>query len=134
QETNTNASPSISAQDSMRSYLQLQEQLHNLILSDEKYQQELAAATARSNEVLNQRLDQLEKTLASQKLAELDDMRHAASDVQRSGATVIWAAGAFFVFGFMTLFFAAFLQWKVVNRVVAVAARLHPDSGDFRFP
>ena len=120
-------SNSPSAEDSLRSYLQIQEQLHNLQQADEKSREEADAAAARNTQLLNQRLDQIETSLASQHWDELKDMQRANEETQHFSRLVLIASGTFAGFAFLVLLFAAFLQWTVVNRVSAMAAKLGPD-------
>jgi tetratricopeptide (TPR) repeat protein len=110
----------IGNQESVRSLLQIQEQLHNLQVANEKTRQDAEAAAARNAELLENRLNAMEKSVASQRLDEWNTM-------QRSSHLVLVAAGAFACFGFLVLVFAAFLQWTIINRLAAVAASLPQD-------
>ena len=124
----------IGVEESLRSYLQIQEQLHNLQAADEKSRQEAEAAAARNNELLNNRLDLIEKSLASQQFDEINQLKRSNETQLQNAADktriVLVASGAFAAFGFLVLLLAAFVQWTVVNRVAAVAARLSPDPSD----
>jgi len=115
------------AEDLLRSYLQIQEQLHNLQQADEKSREEADAAALRNTQLLNQRLDQIETSLASQHWDELKDMQRANEETQHFSRLVLIASGTFAGFAFLVLLFAAFLQWTVVNRVSAMAAKLAPE-------
>lgn len=103
--------------ETLRSYLQIQEQLHNTQLAIERNRQETETANARSAELLQGRLSLIEKSLASQRLDELKDL-------QRSNRLVLIAAGIFAVIAFLVLLFTAFLQWSAVNRITTLAAAL----------
>jgi len=107
----------ISNQESLRSSLQLQEELHNTQLSIEKNRKDAEEAATRQNSVVESRLKLIEQSIASQRLDELKDL-------QRSNRLVIFAAGAFAVVGFIVLLFAAFVQWTAVSRLTALSARL----------
>ncbi len=120
-------SAGMSAEDSLRSYLQIQEQLHNLQQANEKSREEADAAAVRNTQLLNQRLDQIETSLASQHWDELKDMQRANEETQHFSRLVLIASGTFAGFAFLVLLFAAFLQWTVVNRVSAIASKLGPD-------
>ncbi|MDB6021885.1 MAG: hypothetical protein JWQ04_1742, partial [Pedosphaera sp.] len=107
----------IGSQESLRSYLQIQEQLHNTLLAIEKNRQEAEAAAARNAEMLERRLGVMEKSLAERRLNDLKNIEH-------SDRMVLMAAGGFAAMGFVVLLLAAFMQWTAVNRLAAVAARL----------
>ncbi|HZQ46497.1 MAG TPA: tetratricopeptide repeat protein, partial [Verrucomicrobiae bacterium] len=110
----------INSQESLRSYLLIQEQLRNTQIAIEKNRQEAEAAALHNAEQLQTRLDGIQKSLAAQRLDEL-------KNIQKSNRTVLMAAGAFLIIGFVVLIAAAFLQWTVVNRLAAITTAL-PDS------
>jgi len=113
-ETRNSGAAPIGAQDFLRSYLQIQEQLHLTQLAVEKNRQE-AEDTAASNSVaLEQRLRLMEKSAATENL-------DSSGSLDR---TILVVAGGFAAFGFLVLLLAAFLQWTAVNRLAAVAAGL----------
>jgi tetratricopeptide (TPR) repeat protein len=119
---NTAEAGGISAQDSLRTYLQIQEQLSNTLTAIEKNRQEAEAATATNAQVLEARLRVMEKTSADGRLELMQGM-------ERSDRMVLMAAGTFAAIGFLVLLLAAFLQWTAVNRLAAAAASLsavHP--------
>ncbi len=124
----------IGVEESLRSYLQIQEQLHNLQAADEKNRQEAEAAAARNNELLNARLDLIEKSLAAQQFDEINQLKRSSETQLQNAADktriVLVASGAFAAFAFLVLLLAAFVQWTVVNRVAAVAAKLSSDPSD----
>jgi tetratricopeptide (TPR) repeat protein len=107
----------VGSQESLRSNLQIQEQLHNALLAIEKNRQEAEAAAARNAELLEGRLNLMERAFASQRLEELKNIEH-------SDRMILIAAGSFAAMGFVVLLAAAFLQWTAVNRLAAVAATL----------
>ncbi|MDB6121327.1 MAG: tetratricopeptide repeat protein [Pedosphaera sp.] len=113
---NTEASAA-NSQDALRSFLQIQEQLHNTQAALEKNRSEAEAAAVRNAAILEERLNQIEKSMATQRLEELKDL-------QRSNRSVLTAAGAFALTAFAVLLFTAFLQWSAVNRLASVAAAL----------
>lgn len=114
--TNSAADTNISNEDSLRSYLQIQEQLHNTVLAIEKNREEAAALAASNSLVLESRLKGMEIALASQRLDEL-------KDIERSDRVILIAV-AFALVGFVVLLIAASLQWLAVNRLAAATARL----------
>jgi len=105
------------AQDSLRSYLQIQEQLRNTLLAIEKNRQEAEAESATNAQVLEERLRVMEKTFADGRLEQMQGM-------ERSDRMILMAAGTFAAIGFLVLLLAAFLQWTAVNRFAAAAASL----------
>ena len=112
----------IGTQESLRSSLQIQEELHNMQATIEKDRKDSEAAAARSADLLEGRLKLIEQSISSQRLDELKDL-------QRSNRTVLLAAGAFAVVGFVVLLFAAFVQWTAVSRITALSARLPASVG-----
>lgn len=110
----------INTEQSLRSYLQLQEQIHNTQIAIERNRQEAEAAALRNAEQLQSRLDGIQKSLAGQRLDEL-------KNIQKSNRTVLIAAGTFLGVGFLVLVSAIFLQWNVVNRLAAITTAL-PDG------
>lgn len=107
----------VNTEQSLRSYLQLQEQIHNTQAAIEKNRQEAEAAALRNAEQLQSRLDGIQKSLAGQRLDEL-------KNIQKSNHTVLIAAGTFLGIGFLVLLSAIFLQWNVVNRLAAITTAL----------
>lgn len=115
----------VRAQDFLRSYLQIQEQLHESQLAIEKIQREAAAASASNSVAVEERLRLMEKSIASERAEQLSGIAHL-------DRTILIAACAFAFIGFLGLLLAAFLQWAAVNRLAAVAASLsgaHPPLG-----
>jgi tetratricopeptide (TPR) repeat protein len=117
----------IGTQESLRSFLQIQEELHNTQLAIEKNRKDAEAEAARQNEILEGRLKLIEQSIASQRLDELKDL-------QRSNKMILIAAGAFAVVGFVVLLFAAFVQWTAVNRLNVLSARLPQALGKGSLP
>jgi tetratricopeptide (TPR) repeat protein len=120
----------ITNQESIRSYLQIQEQLHTLQVVNEKNRLEAEAAAARNAELLQMQLDNLQKSVISQRRDELNELKV----IHQSNGHVLVAAGAFLALGFLVLLSAIFFQWNVVNRLTALAASLpeHPLLGPGR--
>lgn len=108
----------VSNQSTLRSTLQIQDQLHTLQAEDEKQRRQAADEAA----LLNQRLDVIENSLASQ---HVDGLR----EIQHSNDMVLVAAGAFACFGFLVLILASILQWQMVNRIRALAAAVPSMQG-----
>jgi tetratricopeptide (TPR) repeat protein len=115
------ANASAASQDSLRNYLQIQEQLHNTQVAIEQYRQAAEAAVASNSQALDARLGAMERTLASQQVEELKGR-------ERSERMLLLASGTFAGVGFLVLLIAAFLQLTAVNRLAATAASFaaHP--------
>ncbi|MDB6020037.1 MAG: hypothetical protein JWR19_4526 [Pedosphaera sp.] len=105
------------SQEALRSYLQIQEQLHDTQLAIERSRQESEAAANHGAQLLEARLSLIEKSVAAQRLEELKDL-------QRSNHLILVLAGVFVTIGFLVLLFTAFFQWNAVNRLAAIAATM----------
>src|SRR5277367_2893984 len=120
QAADTNAAPDpagTNAQDSLRFYLQIQEQLRRTLVAIEENRQDAEAEAATNQQALAERLRVMEKTLADGRLEQMQGM-------ERSDRMILMAAGTFAAIGFLVLLLAAFLQWTAVNRFAAAAASL----------
>jgi tetratricopeptide (TPR) repeat protein len=120
--TNDARGPAISNQETLRSYLEIQEQLHSTQLALEHNRQEAEAASQRNADLLQATLSLVEKSLNNQRLEDFKDL-------ERSNRLMLIAAGAFAAIGFVVLLFTAFLQWNAVRRLASVAASLPLASG-----
>jgi tetratricopeptide (TPR) repeat protein len=105
------------AQETIRSYLQLQEQLHATQLAIDRNRQESDAAAARAAEVLVARLQSIEQALTAQR-----DQQFTA--MQSSNRVMIIVAGSFAVTGFLAMLLVAYFQWRTVSRLAELAAHL----------
>jgi tetratricopeptide (TPR) repeat protein len=112
----------ISNQSTLRSTLEIQEQLHNLQVADEKARRQSEADYASSQQLLDERLGAIETQLASQHIDGLKEIQH-------SNDMVLIASGIFACFGFLVLILSALLQWQMVNRIKALAAVLPAGRG-----
>jgi tetratricopeptide (TPR) repeat protein len=110
--TNTPPKPAeegIEVQRVLRSYLQLQEQLHATLLAIEQARQE-AGASARTNaEALTARLELLERALEIQRQNEL-------AILQNSNRMLVTLAGVFLGVGFLILVGILLLYWRGQQR------------------
>jgi tetratricopeptide (TPR) repeat protein len=102
----------IGAQDFLRSYLQLQEQLRDTQLAIQKIRQETAALDASNSAVVDERLQLMEKTIANENNEQLNGIAHL-------NRTILSAAGVFASVAFLVLLTAVCLQWAAVNRLAA---------------
>jgi tetratricopeptide (TPR) repeat protein len=105
------------AQDTLRSYLQLQEQIHATQLQINRNRQESDASAARAAEALANRLQSIEQALAAQRAQELTAM-------QSSNRVMIIVAGSFAVTGFLAMLLVAYFQWRTVTRLADLASHL----------
>lgn len=108
------AEESIEAQRALRSYLQLQEQLHSTLLAIEQARLENTAAARTNADALAARLEQIEKSLAQSREQQMESMRN-------SNRTMLTLAGIFVGVGFLTLLFMAFFQLRGMNRLAEIA-------------
>ncbi len=104
-------------QESLRSYLQLQDLIHNTQLTIEKNRQEAEAAAIHNAELLQAHLDGIQRSFASQ---HLDDLKR----IEKENHSLFLAAGGFLIAGFLVLLIAVFLQWSVVKRLSSITTSL----------
>jgi len=109
EETNT--------QETLRSYLQLQEQLHTVQLAIERNRKEADAATAESAKALTARLEGIEQSLVQQRSQELRAM-------ENSNKVMLIVAGVFAALGFLAMLFMAYFQWRTISRLAEISASL----------
>jgi len=119
----TNAPAKVAAEDSaeaqrmLRSYLQLQEQLHATLLAIEQTRLENSTATRTNSEALAGRLELIEKSLIQAREQQVDATRN-------SNRTMLTMAGIFVGVGFLTLLCMAFFQLRGMNRLAEIATGL----------
>jgi tetratricopeptide (TPR) repeat protein len=116
EETNT--------QDVLRSYLQVQEQLHATQLAIERYRKEAdeasaqnARALAENARIIADRLKSIEATLGDQRKRELETM-------QSSNRVMLFIAGVFAVIGLLALLVMGWFQSRALGRIAEVSTRL----------
>jgi tetratricopeptide (TPR) repeat protein len=105
----------------LRTYLQLQEQLHATQLAIERNRKEADYAAAQATEALAGRLQAIEQSLLTQRARELEAM-------QSSNKVMLVVAGAFAAMGFMAMLLMAYFQWRTVSRLAEISAAL-PGAG-----
>jgi len=105
------------AQETLRAYLQLQEQLRVTRLAIEHDRLEAEAASARSAEALASRLQAIEQSLASQRAQELEVLQSSNRLMLVVAATL---AGA----GLLTILLMAYSHWRTLNRLAEIAGAL----------
>ena len=104
-------------QDTLRAYLQLQEQLHATQLAIERNRKEADAAAAENAKAFAGRLQGIEQALTSQRAQELEAM-------QSSNKVMLIVAGLFAALGFLAMLFMAYFQWRTINRLAEISAAL----------
>ncbi len=105
------------SQDMLRSFLQIQEQLHAARLAIERNREEANAAAARNAETFAVRLQTIDQSLASQRARELEVL-------QSSNRVMLLVAGSFAAIGFLAMLLMAWFQWRTVGRLAEVSASL----------
>lgn len=133
----TNAEPSADAQQSLRAYLQLQEQLHAALLAIEQARRDADAAAQRNNAAIQQareeseaaaqrnsdmigaRLKLIEQTLTNQRDRELETM-------QKNNRFMLTMAAIVGGIGFIGMLFTAFCFWRALTRVAQITGALQP--------
>jgi tetratricopeptide (TPR) repeat protein len=111
----TNSVPS--TDETLRSYLQLQEQLHSVQVSLEKNRQEAESAAARSAEALAGRLLAIEQSLSAQRARELEGL-------QSVNRWMLVAAGIFAAVGCLTVLSMAYFQWRTVSKLAEITSAM----------
>src|SRR5947208_9768914 len=109
-------------QETVRSYLQLQEQLHATQLAIERNRREADEAAAETAKILAGRLQTIEQALATQRAQELQAM-------QSSNKVMLIVAGSFAALGLSAMLFMAYFQWRTVSRLAEVSAALPGGHG-----
>jgi tetratricopeptide (TPR) repeat protein len=114
-----NPAPPTNAEDTLRSYLQLQEQVHAAQLAIERTRQDSDAAAAHNAEVMEARLQAIAQSLNSQREQELDAMRS-------SNRSMLLVAVLFSATGVLAMLLTAFFHWRTVHRLAEITASLPP--------
>lgn len=105
------------ALETLRSYLQLQGQIHEAQAAIEKNRQDAADAAARNAELLVQRLNSIEQSLSAQRARELEAM-------QGSNRVMLIVAGSFAMVGICAMVVMAWFQSRAVSRLAEISAAL----------
>jgi tetratricopeptide (TPR) repeat protein len=108
---------SAQSEEVLRSYLQLQEQIHATQLAIEQVQREAREAATNSNQALDLRLQILEHAINSERVQQLETM-------QSSNRVMVIVAGSFAVIGFVAMLFMAYFQWRTVNGLAQLSTAL----------
>ncbi|MEY2427999.1 MAG: hypothetical protein QOJ40_884 [Verrucomicrobiota bacterium] len=105
----------------LRTYLQLQEQLHATQLAIERTRKESEESARADTQALDARLQLIERSLATQRARELEAM-------QSSNKVMIIVAGSFAGIGLIAMLLMAYFQWRTINRLAEISAGL-PAAG-----
>lgn len=100
--------------ETLRSYLQLQEQLHATQLALERNRQETEALAARNAEAVAARFKAIEEAVGAKKMAEMDSMQKT---LQSNNRLMLIVGGSIAGVGFFVLLATGYLQWRSVNRL-----------------
>ncbi len=107
--------------DALRSYLQLQEQLHATQLALERNRQETGALAAKNAEAVAAKFKAIEDAMKGDRLKELDSMQKT---LQSNNRLMLIVGGSIAAVGFFVLLVTGYLQWRSVNRLAEVSAQV----------
>lgn len=120
------AESATNANETLRSYLQLQEQLHATQLALERNRQETEALAARNAEAVAARFKAIEDALTTRRVTELEAMKGSMETLERSmesnNRMLMTVAGTIASVGFLVLLLTAYLQWRSVSRLAEFTA------------
>jgi tetratricopeptide (TPR) repeat protein len=114
-----------SSNDTLRAYLQLQEQLHATQLALERNRQETEALAARNAEAVAARFQAIEQALTAKRSGELENLEQRMQSTHR---LLLIVAGTIALVGFFVLLLTAYLQWRAVNRLAEFSAMVQATS------
>ena len=105
--------------DTLRAYLQLQEQLHATQLALERNRLETETLATRNAEAVAARFQAIEQALTAKRSAELENLEQRMESTHR---LLLIVAGTIAVVGFGVLLLTAYLQWRAMNRMAEFVA------------
>ncbi|MDB6035652.1 MAG: hypothetical protein JWM16_5990 [Verrucomicrobiales bacterium] len=103
----------------LRTYLQLQEQLHSALLAIEQTKQQTDEAAKKNAELIAARLTMIEQALTGQN-------RREAEELRKSYKTSMTVAGTIGAVGLLALILTIAVLFRAMKRVAQVAASLPP--------
>jgi tetratricopeptide (TPR) repeat protein len=112
---------SAGSNESLRAYLQLQEQLHAAQLSIDRNRQESQAAAAQNSQTLSNQLQAMQQSLQQSLLAQRAD---ELQDAQRTNHLLLVIVGLFAIIGFAAGLFTAYFQWRALSRLAEISTAL----------
>jgi tetratricopeptide (TPR) repeat protein len=101
--------------DVIRAYLQLQAKIHDAELEIERTRQESQMAAAKSAEEIATRLQNIEQSVATQRLSEVEAM-------QSTTRFMLVALSAFAGLGFLAVTLTAYFQWRAITRLAQISS------------
>jgi tetratricopeptide (TPR) repeat protein len=114
------------ANETLRSYLHLQEQLRATQSALERNRQETEALAARNAEAVAARFKAIETAISTQRIEELNTMKSSMETLERSmesnNRMLMTVAGTIASVGFLVLLLTAYLQWRSVSRLAEFSA------------
>jgi tetratricopeptide (TPR) repeat protein len=115
----------ITAQNAANGFLLIQEQLHATQLAIENNRQAAEAEAKRNADDMAARIQMLEQTIAAQRASD----NEATQKIQQ---LTLLLAGVFGLVCLAVMLLMAYLQWRAVTRIVALAAPQSPVFGSGR--
>lgn len=103
--------------ESLRAFLQLQEQIHDTQLAVERNNQEAQAAAAQNAITFSNHLQAIEQTLLVQRQNEL-------ADAKSTNHLLLLMVGLFAAVGFGAAVFTAYFQWRALSRLAEISTTL----------
>jgi tetratricopeptide (TPR) repeat protein len=113
---------STGSNESLRAFLQLQEQLHDTQIAIERNRMEVQAASAQGAITLSNRLQAIEQSLLVQRASELEE-------AQRTNRLMLAVLGVFAVVGLAAALFTIYFQSRAVGRLADISAALSTNRG-----
>jgi tetratricopeptide (TPR) repeat protein len=116
----TQPQDSSGSNESLRAYLQLQEQIHDTQLAIDRNRQDAQAAQAAATQnaiTLSNHLQSIEASLLVQRRDELADAQH-------TNQLLLLFVSLFAVVGFGAAVFTAYFQWRALSRLAEISAAL----------
>jgi tetratricopeptide (TPR) repeat protein len=107
----TNATATALPPDAANGFLQIQQQLHDTQLAIEQSRKQTDAEARRSAEEMTARLQSLQQIIAAQRQSEIES-------VQKTQQMILILGVSFGAVGLAILLWMAYLQWRVVARLV----------------
>ncbi len=105
------------AHETLRAFLQLQEQLHATELAIERNRKAAEESAAETAKAFGARLEEIEEALIRQRAQELEAM-------QSANRIMLIVAGSFAALGLLAMLFMAYFQWRTINRLAEFSAAL----------
>jgi tetratricopeptide (TPR) repeat protein len=111
----TNSTLSSLPPDAVNGFLQVQQQLHDTQLAIEHSRQQAEAEARRTAEALAARIDGLQQIIGAQRQGEI-------GAVQKTQQLILILGGTVGAIGLAVLMLMAYLQWRVVSRLVELGS------------